>query len=124
VIRTRGSLEDIGAGIPQAIADVDPVAERMREIGIRLALGASAGQVMRSVVIPGIVMAGAGAAIGGVLAIVVARVLQSLIWGVSPTDPSTLVAVSAVLFAVALAAGVIPALRIMRVDPALTRRAE
>lgn len=100
------------------------VAERTRELGIRLALGATAGQVMRGVVIPGITLAAAGVVIGAGAALVVVRLMQSFLWGVTPTDPVTFVSVLGLLLFVALLASVFPALRVLRLDPAKTLRAE
>jgi predicted lysophospholipase L1 biosynthesis ABC-type transport system permease subunit len=100
------------------------VSERTRELGIRLALGATSGQVLRTVVLPGVVLATADVAIGVALAFSVSRLLQSFLWGVTPTDPATFVAVIVTLLSVALIASLIPALRVLRVDPAHTLRAE
>jgi predicted permease len=99
------------------------VSERTRELGIRLALGATTGQVLRTVVLPGVVLATAGVAIGIALAFPVSRLLQSFLWGVTPTDPLTFAAVIVTLLSVALIASLIPALRVLRLDPALTLRA-
>jgi predicted permease len=100
------------------------VSERTRELGIRLALGATGGQVLRTVVVPGIALAGAGIALGSAAALAVVRLLQSFLWGVMPTDPITFLAVIGTLASVALLASVIPAFRVLRLDPALTLRAE
>jgi predicted permease len=100
------------------------VNERTRELGIRLALGASAGQAMGAVVVPGLGLAGAGIALGAAGAMAAARLMRSFLWGVAPNDPATFAAVAAALLAVALVASVLPALRILRLDPALTLRAE
>jgi len=100
------------------------VTERTRELGIRLALGAAASQAMRVVITPGIVLAGIGLVIGVAGAFGAARLLQSFLWGVTPSDPATFVAVAATVFVVAVAASLVPALRILRLDPALTLRAE
>jgi predicted permease len=100
------------------------VSERTRELGIRLALGATSRQVVRDVVMPGIVLAGVGVALGTAAALAAVRLLQSFLWGVTPTDPLTFAAVIALLLVVALVASLIPALRVLRLDPALTLRAE
>ncbi len=100
------------------------VAERTRELGIRLALGASLSQAMRAVALPGIALALAGIAAGSILAVFASRVLQHLIWGVRAGDPLTFVAAGAGLLAVAAAASFIPALRVTRLNPADTLRHE
>jgi hypothetical protein len=100
------------------------VNERTRELGIRLALGATARQAMTTVVIPGLVLAAIGVAIGTAAAFVTARLLQSFVWGVTPTDPATITTVIVVLMSIALVASLVPALRVLRLDPATTLRAE
>jgi putative ABC transport system permease protein len=100
------------------------VGERTRELGIRLALGATARQVLKDVVMPGVILAGVGVAIGTLAALAAVRLLRSFLWGVTPTDPVTFAVVIVTLLAVALGASVIPALRVLRLDPALTLRAE
>lgn len=100
------------------------VAERTRELGIRLALGATSTQVMRDVVKPGVMLAAIGVGIGAAAAIPVARLMQSFIWGITATDPLTFAAVMTALLAVALLASFLPARRVLRLDPALTLRAE
>jgi putative ABC transport system permease protein len=100
------------------------VSERTRELGIRLALGATGRQVVKDVVMPGVVLAGVGVAIGSAASLAAVRLLQSFLWGVTPGDPLTFAVVVITLFAVALIASLIPALRVLRLDPALTLRAE
>ena len=100
------------------------VSERTRELGIRLALGATGSQIMRDIVQSGLILAAIGVAIGTAAAFAVGRLLQSFLWGVTPADPLTFVAVIATLLAVALAASVLPALSVLRLDPATTLRAE
>jgi predicted permease len=100
------------------------VSERTRELGIRLALGATGPQIMRDIVQSGLILAAIGIALGTAGAFAVARFLQSFLWGVTPADPLTFIAVIATLLAVALAASVLPALTVLRLDPATTLRAE
>jgi putative ABC transport system permease protein len=100
------------------------VTERTRELGLRLALGASGRQVLKDVMLPGISLAVIGVTMGAAGALAGARVMQSYIWGVQPRDPVTLLAVVGTLLVVALVASAIPALRVLRLDPASTLRGE
>jgi putative ABC transport system permease protein len=100
------------------------VAERTHEIGLRMALGARGGQVRRLVVGRGMALAGIGVAAGLAGALGVARLLESLLYGVSPADPATLAAVPVLLAAVALVACWLPARRASAVDPMVTLRSE
>jgi len=100
------------------------VARRTHEIGIRMALGAQSGDVLRSVVGHGIVLALMGAAIGTVASLGVTRFLRSMLYDVKPNDPMTLGGVTALLLVVALAACYIPARRATRVDPVIALRYE
>jgi len=100
------------------------VSERTRELGIRLALGATSRQVLQGVIRPGLALALTGVVVGTAGALGAVRLLRSFLWGVRPTDPLTFAVVMASLLLVAFVATVIPALRILRLDPALTLRAE
>jgi predicted permease len=100
------------------------VVERTREMGIRLALGATLPQAMRSLALPGVFLALVGTAIGAVAATGFVRLLRHFLWGVSASDPMTFAAVAGLLLAVASLASVLPALRILRLDPATTLRQE
>jgi putative ABC transport system permease protein len=100
------------------------VAERTHEIGIRMALGAQRGEVLRLVLRHGLLLAGIALAIGLPLSLGLSRLLASLVFGVSATDPLTFVAVSALLLLVAIAACYFPARRAMRVDPVIALRYE
>jgi predicted permease len=95
-----------------------------REIGIRVALGAPAGQILRRVVRHGVRLAATGVALGLAGSLAVTRLLGTMLYDVKPGDPVTLVAVSIVLMLVALAACYIPARRAVRVDPLLALRHE
>ena len=100
------------------------VGQRTREIGVRVALGARAGDVVRMVLRHGFKITALGAAIGVLLAAAATRLLSSLLYGVSATDPLTFTAVPVLLLAVALAASWLPARRAARVDPMMALRAE
>ena len=100
------------------------VRRRVREIGIRMALGAQIGDVLRMIVIEGMKPTALGLAIGLAGALALGRVVANLVYGVSPADPATFAAVSAILAAVALAASIIPAWRATRVEPVKTLREE
>ncbi len=100
------------------------VSQRTREIGIRLALGAARGRVIRGVVLDGMrpVLLGL---IGGTLASMwLSRLVQDLVWGVAPNDPRTLLLVSAVLVSVSILATWLPARAVTRVDPVSALSAE
>ena len=100
------------------------VNERTREMGIRIALGASVGRAIRALALPGILLAVSGTIAGAFLARGATRLLSHMVWGVSASDPVTFIAVALLLVAVATVASIIPALRILRLDPARTLRAE
>jgi len=100
------------------------VAQRTREIGIRMALGADRVRLVRMVVGGGLRMALLGVALGLAGALVATRVLASLVYGVSTTDPLTLAATAALLLGAAALASWVPAMRAARVDPAVSLRAE
>jgi predicted permease len=93
------------------------VAQRARELGIRLALGATAREVVRLVLTQASRLAMVGVVIGIGVALIVSRALAGLLYGVSPRDPVTLVAVAVLLFVVALVASWVPARRAGRVEP-------
>jgi putative ABC transport system permease protein len=100
------------------------VALRTREIGIRMALGAERGDVLKLIVKHGMGLALTGAMIGLVGALTLARLMSSLLYDVRPTDPPTILAVSGVLFGVALLASYIPARRATKIDPMVALRHE
>jgi predicted permease len=100
------------------------VAQRSREIGIRMALGAQSSQVLRMVVSGGLRLAIAGVAIGVVGAVAVTHALKAALYQVSATDPITFVAVSALLIGVAALASWAPARRAAKVDPMVPLRSE
>ncbi len=100
------------------------VTQRTREIGIRIALGAQRKEVLHLVLAQGVKMALIGVIIGLAAAAGVTRLIRSMLFGVSPTDPWTFGAVAILLLLVALAACYIPARRAMRVDPIVALRWE
>jgi len=100
------------------------VAQRTNEIGIRMALGAQAGDVVRLIGATGLRLAVAGTVIGAVGALVLTRFLSGLLFGVSSMDPITFIAMAATLGAVTLLACYVPARRASRVDPLVALRYE
>jgi ABC-type antimicrobial peptide transport system permease subunit len=100
------------------------VSRRTNEIGIRVALGASRGEVLLLIVRQALLLALIGSVIGMVGALSLSRLMASQLYGVRPTDPVTFVAVAALLMIVSLAASYIPARRAMRVDPMIALRYE
>jgi putative ABC transport system permease protein len=100
------------------------VARRTREIGVRMALGARAGEVVRMVVGQSLRLVTVGALLGGMVALGLARLLQLLFFGVDPTDVGLYAGVVGVLWGAALLASALPARRAARVDPSVALRAE
>ncbi|HKG48717.1 MAG TPA: ABC transporter permease [Pyrinomonadaceae bacterium] len=100
------------------------VTQRTHEIGIRMALGARAGNVLSLIMKNGLTLVLAGIVIGVGAALMLTRFLTTLLFGVEPTDGATFVVVSAVLFVTAMVAALIPSLRATRVDPVVALRSE
>jgi ABC-type antimicrobial peptide transport system permease subunit len=100
------------------------VAQRTREIGIRIALGAQRSTVLRLMLGEGMRMAVVGVAIGVALALALTRLMASQLYAISATDPLTFTGVAFILAGVALFACYIPARRAMRVDPMVALRYE
>jgi putative ABC transport system permease protein len=100
------------------------VARRTREIGVRMALGAARRRVVRMVLRDSLAPVVAGSAVGIVAALVTTRLMRSMLYGVTPTDPTTFAVVTAILLGVALVASAVPALRAARVDPIVALREE
>jgi ABC-type antimicrobial peptide transport system permease subunit len=109
-------------GIYGVIAYV--AAQRTREIGIRMALGAQTGDVRQLFLRHGLLLTGVGLALGTGVALASTRVMSALLFGVSPMDPVTYVAVAASLGSIALLATYLPARRASRVDPIVALRAD
>ena len=129
--RFQTTLMSMLAGLALLLATVgiygliaNSVVERTRELGIRMALGATVSQAIRTVALPGIALTLAGVAAGSFLALGSVKMLRHLVWGVRTNDPATFASVALVLILVALAASYIPALRIVRLNPAETLRDE
>jgi ABC-type antimicrobial peptide transport system permease subunit len=100
------------------------VRSRIPEISIRMALGAQVGDVLRLVLTDGMRPALAGVGVGAIAALSLTGLLSKMIYGISPTDPITFVAVGLLLTTVAVAACLLPAWRATRVDPILSLRDE
>jgi putative ABC transport system permease protein len=100
------------------------VVQRTHEMGIRAALGASTGNLLRLVLTSGMALAAAGLVLGLIGSLLAARVMSTLLFGVSPYDPVTLSVVAALLGCVAFVACLIPALRATKVDPVVALRYE
>ncbi len=100
------------------------VGQATREIGIRLALGAQYADVLKMVLSQGAKMTAIGLAIGTVISLLATRLLSTMLFGVSKYDPTTLIAVAAILAAVSLFACFIPARRATQLDPASILRSE
>jgi predicted permease len=100
------------------------VAQQTREIGIRIALGAKRSDVLMMTVKQGLKLVGSGLVGGLAIAFVLTRVMTSLLFGISATDPVTFVAIGVVFIAVALLATYLPALRATRIDPMIALRAQ
>jgi ABC-type antimicrobial peptide transport system permease subunit len=129
--RLAGGLLALFAGLALALAAIGvygvlsyAVTERTSEIGVRMALGAEARQVLRMVLGDGLRLAAAGVGCGLLLALALTRLMGALLHEVSAVDPATFGGVAALLVAVAVLASLLPARRATRVDPATALRCE
>jgi putative ABC transport system permease protein len=129
--RLWGAMFSVFAGLALSLAGVGlfgvmshAVAQRTREMGIRMALGARPATVGRMVVRDAMLLVGSGAAIGLLTALGVGRLIQRLLHGLAPYNPAVYVTVVVVLGAVALAAVIVPARRAARVDPIVALRSD
>ncbi len=100
------------------------VSERARELGVRVALGATPGDVMRMVLVEAFALAAAGIVLGAAGAVATTRLMAGLLFGTTPTDPATFAAIAGILMAIALAGSYVPARRATRVDPMAALRSE
>jgi ABC-type antimicrobial peptide transport system permease subunit len=100
------------------------VSQRTREVGVRVALGARPGDIVRLVMSRGVSLIGAGIGAGLVAALITTRFLETLVFGVNPIDGLTFAAAAALLLVVALAAHGIPLRRALHIDPAIALRQE
>jgi putative ABC transport system permease protein len=100
------------------------VARRTRELGVRIALGASSANVLKLVLRQAAATVTAGVLIGAIAAFALTRVIQSMLFDISASDPVTYAGVAALLFGVALLAAFVPARRATQVDPLVALRQE
>jgi putative ABC transport system permease protein len=99
-------------------------AERTRELGVRVALGARVRDVLGLVLREGVALAAAGVVIGLACSAVLTRVLRGMLYGVEPLDPATFAGVAAVVLVAAVLASLVPARRSTRIDPIVALRDE
>jgi predicted permease len=111
-----------GVGLYSVVAYL--VVDRTRELGVRLALGATGGRIVRDVVARGVAMAASGVFLGAIVAIALGRYIQPLLFNISAHDPGVFAIVAVVVIAIAVVASWGPARRAGRVDPVIALRAE
>jgi putative ABC transport system permease protein len=129
--RLNATLIGLFAGLALAIATVGvagvlafSVSQRTNELGIRVALGAERGAILRMILGEGAAMALIGLAVGGAAAIPLSRLLSGLLFGIEPADPPTIAIAAVLLVGVALAAAWVPARRATAVDPMTALRGD
>src|ERR1044072_8098036 len=125
------SVRAVFAGLALLLAGVGiygltaySVSRRTREIGLRMALGAGRGGILRLVVGRGLLVGLAGVALGIPGALAMARLMRGMLYGIGPSDPLVFVSVAAALVTLAAVASYIPARRAMRVDPVVALKHE
>jgi ABC-type antimicrobial peptide transport system permease subunit len=123
------TLLSVFAGLALALASVGiygvisySVSQRTHELGLRMALGAQTGDLLKLILRHGLTLAGAGIGIGLIAAIFFTRLMESLLFGIAAFDPATFILVAVLLGLVALIATLVPALRAARVDPMVSLR--
>jgi predicted permease len=129
--RYRATLFSMVAGLALLLAALgvagmvsQSVTQRTHELGVRMALGATARQAILETMRPGLALAALGVAAGWALSQIAGRYLEHLLWGVRPGDPASFLFSASILLAVAALACLAPSLRILRIDPAQTLREE
>ncbi|HKB55836.1 MAG TPA: FtsX-like permease family protein, partial [Ramlibacter sp.] len=129
--RLNGALMGLFAGAALLLAALGlygvvsySVAQRRRELGLRVALGAQPAAVLRLVLGEGLALAGVGIAVGAVGAVFAARLIRSWLFGIGPADPASFAGVALALALVALAASYLPARRAARVSPLIAMRGD
>ena len=98
------------------------VAERVRELGLRMALGAARSDVLRLVLQRALILAGVGVALGAAASVFAAKLVEGMLFEVTALDRSVFVSVPAVLVSISMIAALVPAIRAARVDPMRTLR--
>ena len=124
VFSAFGALALLLAGIGMFSVVAFTIGQRMHEFGVRAALGASGADILRLTLVRGMAPAALGSVVGIGLTLVLARFVESLVFQVSPRDPATLAAASAVMLVCSLIASLMPALRAASVDPTIALRAD
>jgi ABC-type antimicrobial peptide transport system permease subunit len=123
-LTTMGGLAPLLSALGIFGLVTNTVAQRTKEIGIRIALGSTIREAMIHIGVPGARAATLGLMVGFGLCAGVLRVMRSVLYGIAVYDPPTMIAVVAVLASVALIASTLPTMRIARIDPATTLREE
>lgn len=124
LVASFGALALIVAAIGIAAVLAFSVSARTNEIGVRMSLGADSSRVQRMILSEGGLLVGIGLAIGVVGSLLLTRLMQGMLFGVSPNDPATLATVAGVMALVGITACWVPALRAARIDPGIALRAQ